>query len=103
MRASSIVPHLPTGYTLGTASVLSASVLSASVTSATSSRMHKQRSSTASCVVTVHWIVQRRRVLPAVLRNIKTWYTYYKAPQINKFGYGGQPVNKAVCWVSNGC
>jgi hypothetical protein len=51
----------------------------------------------------IHWIVQRRRVLPAVLRDIKTWYTYYKAPQINKFGYGGQPVNRAVCWVSNGC
>jgi hypothetical protein len=36
------------------------------------------------------------RVLPALLQNIKTWYTYYKAPQINKYGYGGQPVNKAV-------
>ena len=50
------------------------------------------------CCLMIHWIVQRRRVLPAVLRDIKTWYTYYKAPQINKFGYGGQPVNKAVCW-----
>ena len=36
------------------------------------------------------------RVLPALLQNIKTWYTYYKAPQINKYGYGGQPVNTAV-------
>jgi hypothetical protein len=44
MRASCIVPHLPTGYTLGTASVLSASVVST-----TSSRMHKQRPSMASC------------------------------------------------------
>lgn len=40
--------------------------------------------------------MQWRRVVPDVLRNIKTWYTYYKAPQINKYGYGGQPVNKAV-------
>lgn len=36
------------------------------------------------------------RVLPTLLRDIKTWYTYYKAPQINKYGYGGQPVDKAV-------
>jgi hypothetical protein len=47
--------------------------------------------------------MQWRRVVPDVLRNIKTWYTYYKAPQINKYGYGGQPVSKAVRWCCSHC
>ena len=52
------------------------------------------------CCLSTVLRMRYRRVVPHVLRNIKTWYTYYKAPQINKYGYSGQPVNKAVRNVS---
>ena len=56
---------------------------------------HRHSRSSAAC--RVHLLLTHvRSLVPDVLRNIKTWYTYYKAPQINKYGYGGQPVNKAV-------